>query len=69
MGKVVSRQVEVSRNVLLTMQGSGWLRQRFPALVHISGWWGLSVGKVEPIAAVPAITVFQETCPSSSQCL
>lgn len=73
-GKEGGKLVGFSGNVLLNVQGSGWLGspgkpQQPLALVQVCGWWGLLVGKVEPIAAVPALAVFQETCPSSSQCL
>lgn len=37
------------------------------ALSQVCGWWGPLVSKVEPVAAVPALVVFQETCSSSSQ--
>lgn len=73
--KVVSRQVGLSGNVSLNVQESGWLGfpmkplQQPPALVQVCGWGGPFAGKAEPIAAVPALAVFQETCPSSSQCL
>lgn len=66
-GKVVSGQVGLSGNVLLNVQGSGWLGppgkplHQPPALVQVCGWWDLLVGKVEPVAAVPALVVFQET--------
>lgn len=69
-GKEGGKLVGLSGNV----QGSGWLAspgkpQQPLALVQVCSWWGLLVGKVEPVAAVPALAVFQETCPSSSQCL
>lgn len=61
--------------VPLNVQESGWLGfpakplQQPPALVQVCGWGGPFAGKAEPVAAVPALAVFQETCPSSSQCL
>lgn len=45
---------------------SGWLGhpgkplQQPPALLQVYGWLSLLVGKVEPVAAVPALTVFQK---------
>lgn len=74
--KVVSRQVGLSGNVPLNVQGLEWLGfpakalQQPPALVQVSGWGGGALcSKVELVAAVPDLAVFQETCPSSSQCL
>lgn len=67
--------VGLSGNVPLNVQGSGWLGfpvkalQQPPAPVQVCGWGGPFAGKVEPVAAVPELAVFQETCPSSSQCL
>lgn len=38
-----------------------------PALCRSVVGLGHFAGQVEPVAAVPALAVFQETCPSSSQ--
>lgn len=40
--------------------------QQPPALVQVCGWGPFAV-KVEPVAAVPELAVFQEASPSSSQ--